>query len=129
MFKAYLKNSNEQLSANVNLSEIQCRCNHDACRHVFIDDDVLKCFEAVRAEMGVPLKINSGFRCSERNFEVSGKPLSRHMAGLAVDIGCPPGYDFHKFTEFCKKHFAFTLPYPDLHFCHCDINSRTTQGE
>jgi zinc D-Ala-D-Ala carboxypeptidase len=43
-------------------------------------------FELVRAEVGVPLHINSGYRCPTLNNRVGGVPTSRHQFGLAADV-------------------------------------------
>jgi zinc D-Ala-D-Ala carboxypeptidase len=46
----------------------------------------LQVFEPVRALLGVPLHVNSGFRCYGLNREVGGKGNSRHLLGLALDV-------------------------------------------
>lgn len=43
-------------------------------------------FEPVRTLLGVPLHINSGFRCARLNDAVGGRPTSRHVLGLAADV-------------------------------------------
>lgn len=44
--------------------------------------------EPIRAKLGKPLIINSGYRCSELNKAVGGARFSYHMQGLASDIHC-----------------------------------------
>jgi hypothetical protein len=44
--------------------------------------------EAVRALLGAPLEISSGYRCPALNEAVGGSSTSQHMQGLAVDFAC-----------------------------------------
>ena len=47
----------------------------------------------MRAELGgKPLHVTSGYRCSLLNATVGGRPTSRHVLGLAVDV-VPIGLD------------------------------------
>jgi len=41
---------------------------------------------ALRRELGFPLHITSGYRCSVHNKNVGGKAASKHVLGRAVDI-------------------------------------------
>ena len=45
--------------------------------------------EAVRALLGGPLEISSGYRCAALNQAVGGSSTSQHLHGLAVDFACP----------------------------------------
>ena len=45
--------------------------------------------EKVRALLGAPLEISSGYRCAALNEAVGGSSTSQHMQGLAVDFECP----------------------------------------
>lgn len=45
--------------------------------------------EQVRALLGHPIHVNSGFRCLAVNALVGSKPTSAHVKGLAADIVCP----------------------------------------
>lgn len=42
--------------------------------------------EPLRARLGHPVKINSGYRCPELNKAVGGVPNSFHLQGRAADI-------------------------------------------
>ena len=43
-------------------------------------------FEPVRALLGVPLKVTSGYRCPDLNKAVGGVPTSQHVVGQAGDL-------------------------------------------
>lgn len=45
--------------------------------------------EQVRALLGKPILISSGYRSPEVNRAVGGSRTSAHMTGLAADINCP----------------------------------------
>ena len=45
--------------------------------------------ERVRAFLGMPMIISSGFRCPELNAAVGGKDDSQHLRGEAIDFTCP----------------------------------------
>jgi hypothetical protein len=45
--------------------------------------------EQVRALLGKPIQITSGYRCSALNKLIGSKPTSKHVQGLACDFKCP----------------------------------------
>ena len=45
--------------------------------------------EQVRAVLGQPIHITSGYRCPALNQAVGGAPGSAHVRGLAADLICP----------------------------------------
>lgn len=45
--------------------------------------------EHIRAALGVPILINSGFRCPALNLAVGSKPTSHHVLGFAADFRAP----------------------------------------
>lgn len=47
---------------------------------------LIKAYKRFRELVGVGLNVNSGFRCTQHNFDVGGSPLSRHLIGEAIDI-------------------------------------------
>ena len=59
-------------------------------------DDVLECLyqlaqalEEVRARLGQPITVTSGYRCPELNAAVGGAATSAHVFGFAADLICP----------------------------------------
>lgn len=51
--------------------------------------DTAERMEAVRALLGQPIHVNSGYRSPELNAAVGGSKASAHMSGHAVDFICP----------------------------------------
>lgn len=69
------------LSRHFDRSEF--RCHH--CGRVEVSQLLVARLELLRATIGRPLKIVSGFRCAEHNRAVGGAPHSEHLTGNAVD--------------------------------------------
>ena len=63
--------------------ELVCRC----CSKGGLDADFLALLEDLRAAMGRPLTVTSGYRCPTHNMAVSKTgPTGSHTTGRAVDI-------------------------------------------
>ena len=62
-----------------------------------------KVLEPLREHFGVPIKINSGFRCRDLNDAVKGADNSYHMKGRAVDIQMHPGW-----LAYIRDHLPHT---------------------
>lgn len=69
--------------------------------------------EEIRAVLGVPLRVTSGFRSSQLNKLVGGSPTSGHTKGLCADI-IPLGMDV---VEAQKKIIANKDKCPSLKKC------------
>ena len=52
----------------------------------------------IREFLGVPIVVNSGYRCKELNRKVGGVFNSKHLEGLAVD-GIPKGLNLRECWE------------------------------
>lgn len=63
-------------------TELECPCCH-ACE---MNPIVLEKIERVRNHMGIPLYINSAFRCIKHNEDVGGAATSQHLLGNALDV-------------------------------------------
>ena len=46
----------------------------------------LNLFEPIRALMGAPIKVSSGYRCEALNVAVRGVPTSQHVKAEAIDM-------------------------------------------
>lgn len=75
----------EQLTPNFKRAEFACQCG---CGFDDIDYNLVTKLQQVRDEIGNPLKITSGCRCSEHNETEGGNPFSSHVTGFAADISC-----------------------------------------
>src|SRR5689334_2286557 len=53
-----------------------------------MDAAFVRRLDALRAQLGFPLVISSGFRTVERNKLIGGVDASAHEAGVAADIRC-----------------------------------------
>lgn len=63
-------------------SEFACPC----CGVCEMDPEVQKKIDFIRERLGVPLHLNSAYRCSAHNREVGGKTASQHLQGKAIDV-------------------------------------------
>ena len=87
------------LSPNFTLSEL-VRSDYAARKHIdnTPDAEVLSNLyvlanglERVRAVLGHPIVVSSGYRCGKLNSAIGSRPSSQHLQGLACDFSCP-GY-------------------------------------
>ena len=69
---------------NFKVSEFACK----HCGENKIDQRVIDMAQIIRDELGVPVKVNSGYRCAEYNKKVGGSKSSQHMNGNAADLSC-----------------------------------------
>lgn len=64
----------------------------DNCLPLTLDKNLsftLAGLERIRAALGYPMTITSGYRCPELNAAVRGAPDSQHMSAEAADFVCP----------------------------------------
>lgn len=62
--------------------ELECKC----CGVCLISDDLLGRLNHAREIAGIPIVLNSAYRCEKHNDAVGGSPTSSHVRGKAVDI-------------------------------------------
>ncbi len=85
----YPKDSNERLSTHFMLREFDCPCQ--VCVETILDSALISKLEALRAQTG-PLRINSGYRCSNYQTELrlrgyeTATGVSQHTEGRAADV-------------------------------------------
>lgn len=84
----YKKTEQKQLSKNFKLSEFHCHCSRKTCKITKVDNELIKRIQYMRDAAGVPININSGYRCAAHNAskEVGGSKTSKHPLGRAADI-------------------------------------------
>ena len=83
--------------SNLSVAETRCKCMK--CESNTMQQRIIDLFQALREKIGKPITINSGFRCAEYNKKIGGKPKSQHLAGLALDMKPPSGYDVESFAK------------------------------
>lgn len=81
--------------------------------------------DALRAVLGRPLVINSGYRTKRHNTAIKGAPASAHLTGEAVDISTAgwPKEDRAKLIAYALK-LGFTGIGVGATFIHLDIKGR-----
>lgn len=95
-----------------NFNESEFACKH--CGENKIDDRVLVMAQTIRDALGVPVRVNSGYRCPEHNANVGGVKGSKHTLGKAADLSCSLGSA--KMFETVKQLKA-EGKLPDLDYC------------
>lgn len=60
--------------------------------------------EPVRIAVGLPIKVNSGYRGPKTNTAVGGSKTSAHLYGYAADIVCPQYGTDKEFAKFVRDH-------------------------
>ena len=102
-----------QDTKNFKVSEFACKCG---CGFDKIDQRVMNMAQALRDELGVPVRVNSGCRCEKHNADpkVGGVKGSKHTKGLAADLSCSKG---NKALWNAAKKLYSEGKLPDLDFC------------
>lgn len=109
-----------------NFKAAEFACKH--CGKNIIDQRVIDLAQAIRDEIGCPVRVNSGYRCETHNAKVGGVKGSNHTKGLAADLSCPLGakklyaaiqklYNEGRIPQlgYCIRYAAF---------CHVDVVKR-----
>ena len=81
--KEYKRTDDSKLSENFKVSEFACKCG---CATLKVDEKLVTYLQKIRCHFGVPITINSGYRCETHNKKVGGASGSRHTKGQACDI-------------------------------------------
>jgi len=106
------------LSQHFSRHEFECHgvecCGHSApvCR------TLIAALEAFRADIGGPLKINSGFRCLTHNRSIGSKDTSQHPRGTAADID-RAGRGVYDMKQIADQYFSKVIIYD--WGIHCDV--------
>lgn len=122
MLVAVSKRLTKRLCTGLTLKEFRCRCNHESCRSTFYNTRLVEAYKKFRKLVGVPLNINSGFRCILHNFNEKGSALSRHTTGEAIDIRLDTLQHLSREEiEFALKKAGFTFILFYKTFVHADV--------
>lgn len=80
---------------------------------------VLNVLQPLRDAWEKPLKINSGYRCTELNKVVGGVSNSQHTKGEAADVASDNPYELAKMAKELNLPFDQMILYPTfVHFSH-----------
>lgn len=110
-----------QLSKNFTKEEFSCKC----CNECEINLKVVNRLQLVRDIVGVPIYINSGYRCKKHNTEIGGSSKSQHVLGNAADIRIK-NHSVKQMYEICKHFFTGIGIYPEQNFIHVDVRDNPT---
>lgn len=88
------------VTRNFTADEFTCRhCGAAGIRASFVEQ-----LQRLRDYLGQPIKINSGYRCTQHPVEAAKPAPGRHTEGIAADISGPPLADIWRalqhFPEF-----------------------------
>ena len=100
-----------QDTKNFKVSEFACK----HCGKNEIDQRVLNMAQEIRDYLGVPVHVNSGYRCIEHNKNVGGVKGSKHTLGKAADLSCSLGAA--KMFEAVKELHDKQGKLKDLDYC------------
>lgn len=127
--KMILKEKNIVLCFGLNSSEMRCKCESPTCRTTLVLKKLLNSYVDFRTRIGLPLRINSGYRCQLHNLSVGGMPKSKHIIGGALDINLTNVLSRYNITEIIEISkicgFKFMKYYKDENFIHIDVIDRS----
>lgn len=83
--------------------------------------------DAIRAEVGFPLIVTSGYRTRAHNEKVGGVADSSHTKGLAVDLAAPTESAKHAIARAAIKNGISRIGWGRT-FIHLDVDPQKTQG-
>ena len=116
---------------NFKVSEFACK--HCGKGKDIIDQRVINMAQIIRDEVGVPIRVNSGYRCDENNSKVSKVKNSKHTFGQAADLSCSIGaldlyLAIHKLYVLGKlPDLDYCIYYPFKNFCHIDCGGKRSK--
>ena len=118
-----------QDTKNFKVSEFACK----HCGENEIDQRVINMAQVIRDEVGVPIRVNSGYRCKTHNATVSKVQNSKHIFGQAADLSCSIGaldlyLAIHKLYVLGKlPDLDYCIFYPFKNFCHIDCGGKRSK--
>ena len=74
-----------ELCEHLTLGEFKSRDGYGLC---LVHPALVVGFILLRREIGIPMRVQSGFRSELHNARIGGSPRSFHMSGMAMDL-CP----------------------------------------
>lgn len=106
-------------------SEFACKCG---CGRGYdeMDKKLLEMLDSLREKSGIPLVINSAYRCSEHNKTIGGVANSAHTKGKAVDIRCTDSKNRFKILKAAFE-VGFRRIEPKSTWVHVDVDESKPQ--
>ena len=95
---------------NFKVSEFACK----HCGENKVQQKLINMLQIIRDEAGIPIRVNSGYRCEVHNKNVGGVKGSQHTLGVAADLSCAKGAKF--LLNIVQKLYN-EKKLPDLQFC------------
>jgi uncharacterized protein YcbK (DUF882 family) len=112
-----------RLSVNFLAKEFLCPC----CKVSLMQGRFIEKLQVARTDLGRPLIINSGYRCSSHNRKVGGVRNSAHLFGLAADLHCN-----HSQFRYLLLGALLTAGFSRIgiykYFIHVDCDESKPQG-
>ena len=74
-------------SVSEHFNAVEFACNH--CGEIHpdgVNKELVALLEKLRGHFGVPVAVNSGYRCPTHNANVGGAKASQHLLGKAADV-------------------------------------------
>lgn len=109
------------LTKNFSRAEFACKgancCWHSAPMNIRL----VSALQILRDKVGLPLTINSGFRCVKHNAAEGGAKESQHLYGTAADIALPQGYSPVQFAALAESLCLFDGIGIYDNFIHLDV--------
>ena len=115
---------------NFKVNEFACKCG---CGKNNIAQRVINMCQIIRQAIGVPIRINSGYRCEKHNSEVGGVKGSYHTQGLAADLSCGSGSRklFAEIADLKAKgelpELEYAIWYGKKDFIHIDCGKKRSK--
>ena len=125
----YEKDRNKPLTREIKyfkLSEFDCPCEKGSGKNM--DLDFVRLLDEAREIAGVPFKINSGYRCKERNEKIGGVKSSSHtnIPCNAADISASDSVKRYKIINALIRCGARRIGIGKT-FIHVDTDSKKSQ--
>lgn len=110
-----------RLSRNFTLEELKCPCCEGKAEDISME--LIRNLQKLRDKFGLPLNINSAYRCPTHNASVGGSERSQHLLGRAADIDITKysGSDKHRLLRFIYSCGSFSGLGIYKTFIHVDV--------
>lgn len=103
--------------------EFACPCGKCVNK---ISEDFIALLDDIRAALGAPMTVTSGYRCEAHNEAVGGRKTSAHLSGLAADISCATSAIRSKMLRLFLQNFSRVGVAKT--FLHIDVDSSKPQN-